>query len=236
MTPPEGSRGVLAALPDAVPSLSGVHPVLARSGPGAPGILVEGRRACARSGAAAPTIAIEIDGIPLAEVATDGGRVANTLAAPGHARREIVGKSGVGTESLVAAPTLPLVCLQWEGARVPVRLLLDADAGRPSERSERGLVFALPDGRVAAVAVAPDGARLVASEEPGSGIAEAPDAAEHLSVRVAAGSPPPLTMRRDWPSVPSSPSLRRSPICSGERPGARSTRRASIRRSPPRCS
>lgn len=80
------------------------------------GLLVEGERTVVVGSQRGPLSAVHVDGeIVAQDVAASAGAVANVLTWPGMARRERIGGSGVVLETIVAAPALPFVAVQWRG-------------------------------------------------------------------------------------------------------------------------
>jgi hypothetical protein len=192
-----GAADLLAAVPDTVPSLSGTQPALARAAAGGGPFLAEGRRARALGDEAG--VALLIDGRELV-VAGRSGRAstANTLVAPGLVRRERVGPAGAFIESVLAAPALPLLCVQWEASALPMPELaltdelartVDARQGPDGTLPDGVIVAALEPGRLAALAVVPSSCRLVARRAGRTVEVEAPADAGAVSLLAVAGTP-----------------------------------------------
>jgi hypothetical protein len=175
-------------MPDTIPTLSRVHPALARAVPGGGTTLAEGRRAFAR--ATDDGIAIHVDGRVLATGVEPGaGSVANTLVAPGLVRREWVGPTGTFTESVLVAPTLPLVCVQWDGPSLPAPRVSLAEDPAAGPESDGSILLPLDDGRLAVIVASPRSCALRPSGPSGACALEPPREGGPLSLLVAAGTP-----------------------------------------------
>jgi hypothetical protein len=127
------------------------------------------------------------------DVRVEPGAVANVVAYPGLLRRERVGPSGTTTETVVAAPTVPLAAVQLASAAgLTVRFAFAAHAGAAPPRVEGGTVRAdLGDGAEVVVAVSPSDSALRVVEGTRDGVeAEVRSATSGpLTLLIAAGPP-----------------------------------------------
>ena len=104
----------LATLSATVPPIELPPSALAVAVPGRSDALAEGARA--RVELRGTAMRIEVDGRRLVDAVDGPGPVANTLLTPGLVRRERAGPDGLVAETILTAPTLPLVWLQWTPA------------------------------------------------------------------------------------------------------------------------
>ena len=83
----------------------------------------------------------------VADVTTDAGPVANAVVSPGILRRERISRSGSGEETVLVAPTLPLVVFAFQGTG-PASLTLTAlpDAARTRYRVDGSTVTVAEEG------------------------------------------------------------------------------------------
>ena len=117
----------LPVLPQSIdllpPSLPGL--VLA-SAAGAGAFRVDGQRVRVAGAQRSASLTLEVDGRVVVGALDPGlGAAVNVIACPGLVRRELAGTAGIRLETILAAPTLPLIVLQW-GA---------PDSGGPTEVS-----------------------------------------------------------------------------------------------------
>ncbi len=128
---PATSGGILSALPSSIGRIAPTNPGLAHASTGhSAGALVEGARVQALVPPGRSSASVRFDRqFVIREVRSDFGSVANALSSPGLLRREWVGPSGIIVESLLAAPTLPLLWVQWHAAGTvdPSTIVLELD-------------------------------------------------------------------------------------------------------------
>lgn len=170
------SGGILSSIPSSIGRIAPASPGLAHASAGhSAGALVEGARVQALIPPGGSSSSIRFDReVVIREVRSHFGTVANALSSPGLLRREWVGPSGIVIESLLAAPTLPLLWMQWHAAGTPepspIVLEIDAAAlgdGDPVlEQTEHAVLLRsrVPGRSIAAYSVG--GGRL--TFEPGS--------------------------------------------------------------------
>jgi hypothetical protein len=107
-------------------------------------------------------------------VRSELGQVANAVTSPGLLRREWIGPSGIVTESILAAPTLPLLWMQWHatGGADAEAIILELDPAALSqkeavrERTESAVLLRGHDEGRSIAAYSVGGGRV--SFEPGS--------------------------------------------------------------------
>lgn len=151
--------------PDSVPAIPGPDPGLAIAIPAGPHrLLVDGERVTAVGSHRGPLERVLIDGVTIAEdVDGDAGAVANAVSSPGLARRERIGR-GSTLETILAAPTLPLLVVQWSSAtgRAPASVTagLTGPGGARYRIGARSVVLDFDDGRRTALAVSPAPERI----------------------------------------------------------------------------
>ncbi|MDA0327459.1 MAG: hypothetical protein O2958_00400 [Gemmatimonadetes bacterium] len=162
-TRPAGTLDLPHDIPCLAPSLSGLE---LHGGPSSGPFLVTGARGEVTGDRRSPGGTVTIDGIArLARFEGGHGVAANLTLFPGVARREFVGREGTWLESIVVAPALPFVVLQWgtQGGLAPRRIefdLLTSDrSGRP-EVGDRGLVSEDATGDGVAMAVSAEGTTI----------------------------------------------------------------------------
>lgn len=169
MTSPADVDSVLSAIPASIPAIGAGIAGLTHAGvASATAFLVEGRR-CTVDGSARGTDARIVFGATPAVSAVDAslGPAVNVVRTPGLVRRERAGPRGTATETVLAAPTLPLVLVQWSGpaSALPdsVRIEVDPSAGlldREPSDGARGVVLRAADDRLVALACVPEPARV----------------------------------------------------------------------------
>ena len=180
-----------ASIPALGPSLAGLEiaaPVTA--GP----FLVDGARAFVVGALRGGVLAVSIDGTPtLADLHVGLGSAAGVVLYPGVVRREFAGPGGACVETIVVAPTLPFVVLQWgfAGGALPAEIHFDLpQTGRDTalERTQSGLSWVSGDGRMSAVGATPAPKSIDVSEGDRVRVVIRPPDEGPFSLVVAAGS------------------------------------------------
>lgn len=168
--------GILPAIPASIGRIASGHPGLARASIGhSAGALIAGSRVTAflRPRASSPSVCF--DGHRVVDaVRSELGQVANAVTSPGLLRREWIGPSGIVTESILAAPTLPLLWMQWHatGGADSQAIILELDPAALSqkeavrERTESAVLLRGHDEGRSIAAYSVGGGRV--SFEPGS--------------------------------------------------------------------
>ena len=143
-------------LPDVPRSVTAIGPSvhgLTHAGPAAGSYLAEGRRAHVLGDQREAAGTVTFRGVGSFSIRAPGlGRAANVVLSPGLLRRDLVGSHGLAIETLLVAPELPLVVVQWSGPghdRGPITLDIsltmpgEGSGDRSASAVERG-----PDGCV----------------------------------------------------------------------------------------
>ncbi|MDH3269695.1 MAG: hypothetical protein OEN56_00090 [Gemmatimonadota bacterium] len=172
--------------------LSGLsHAAPGRNAP----FLIDGERSRVVGIETRPHFTAEIDGLAVASVEAPGlGSAANILLFPGLLRRDFVGAAGITVETLLAAPTLPLVVAQWSsaGGIGPITLRVPAVRGQQPVIDQANQRLSLRYGAYTiGISVSPAPAYFTHAVEVDGDIRVdfATDDAEHSSLVVSAGSP-----------------------------------------------
>lgn len=138
--------------------------------------LIEGERASVHGSQCGALRAIRIGTrIVAANVSSSLGAAANLITLPGLARRELVGSTGTCIESVVVAPTLPFVAVQWArpAAAEPTRVSLDLLPGNRAVRYRAGSASVTTrgdDDDLVAVGVIPAPERFELEDRGGDGV------------------------------------------------------------------
>ena len=199
MSPPTGFETVLDAAPASLPPIDPAVGGLSRARAGSSALFVEGRRAYVQTGTSRDQgTTIVIDGVPtLRDLRAPLGAVANIHLTPGLLRRERVGARGTVTETVLVAPTLPLIWIEWSTAGSPlpgdVLLTLDHEVGEGAPttlaQTERGIVLAAGGGRALAITACGGSVRV---RREGPNLAVNPDvraSTGRLTLVLAVGTP-----------------------------------------------
>jgi hypothetical protein len=133
----ESADEILAAAPDSIGTIPSSLTGLAHAAPtGDAPFLVEGLRAHANGRQKRAASDISIDGRAVVRLDSGLATAVNLLLFPGVARREFIGSRGLEQETLLVAPTLPLVVAQWDsdadGGPIQVTVLADPMGGNPT--------------------------------------------------------------------------------------------------------
>lgn len=157
---PADALRVLESVPDSIPALGPALNGLTLSGPAdASAFLVEGHRAAATGTTRRGVSSITIDeSIALWALDAHCGDAANIVQHPGIAQRELMGPKGSTIETIVVAPMLPFVVVQWgeAGRAAPERVEFELRVEPPVgdvQQTPMGISVPLPDGRVRSVGV-----------------------------------------------------------------------------------
>lgn len=162
--------------PDRIGEVGGTLVLHGRAG--AHELLVEGSRVSLTGRERAEPISVTVSGrVCASEIQADIGAAANVVASPGLVRREHPGPRGSAIQTLLAAPTLPLVALQWVGGgqAAPVNevwFTLVPDATSARYRAGSDGVTALDDAHPNEIVVAvlhPTPSRWHVEEAPSGG-------------------------------------------------------------------
>ena len=193
---------ILAAAPDSIGAIPSSLTGLTHAAPtGDAPFLVEGLRAHVTGHQRRPASDISIDGRAVVRLDSGLATAVNLLLFPGVARREFIGSRGLERETLLVAPTLPLVVAQWDsdadGGPIQVTVLADAMRGASapdSVQDGRTIVASLdpvsPDPLAPqwiVVSVAPRPRRIIQGDRRWTFLID-PQPGEALSVAVSAGT------------------------------------------------
>lgn len=187
---------VLAEPPDRIPALGSQATGLALVGAAkdAP-FLVEGARAAAVGTRHGSLDRVVIGSSTVASALEADGAPVNLVLAPGMVRRELVGRSGTRLETVVVAPTLPLVAVQWASPARPAPLTLSLTvlpgARAARYRIGRGSVAFAGEGRdrgvVVGVTPAPSGWSVTEAPSGGARVTVQIEATHTVTLLVSAG-------------------------------------------------
>lgn len=187
---------LLADLPADVPLLELPPSALALAATGRSGGVVEGERGRVRFQGVG--IDIQFEGTRILEI--DGsalGAVANIVQSPGLIRRERIGSTGAVTETVLVAPTLPLVWTQWRpgpaASLPPVRVHLHG-AWAPEGTTDRAVLLRAAEGSahpghdmLAIWVTGPARITVDGGRAPRLTVQPAPDAADPITLVIAHG-------------------------------------------------
>jgi hypothetical protein len=185
-------------LPQAIPEIGEGVPTLALSGTaaGRP-FLIEGDVAAVSGSLRSGCERVRISGtLAAANFRLVGSLGVNFVASPGSLRREIVADGATTVESVVIAPTLPLVVAQWTpsiAARPPVEVTLLPDCADVSFAQNAGVIIARdadrPETQVAAGLHGSDAAwEVVESDAPGLTVRHGMPSMGFATLLLSAGS------------------------------------------------
>ena len=198
----ERAEEILAAAPDSIGAIPSSLTGLTHAAPtGDAPFLVEGLRAHVTGHQRRPASDISIDGRAVVRLDSGLATAVNLLLFPGVARREFIGSRGLERETLLVAPTLPLVVAQWDsdadGGPIQVTVLADPMGGDPAPdcvQDGRIIVASLDpvrpdplDPQWIVVSVAPPPRRIVQGDRSWTFLID-PQPGEALSVAVSAGT------------------------------------------------